>query len=219
MRFLPKTLLSLCVAFSALLLPMAASAQAFDDSLHAIQREWARINYATPEGERSAAFESLAGKAAALVAGHSGRAEALIWHGIVLSSWAGARGGLGALGLVDDARGRFEQAIAIDAGALDGSALASLGVLYHKVPGWPLAFGSDRKAKVYLERALEANPAGIDPNFFYGEYLLDTGHAAEAVRFLEKALAAPPRAGREQADEGRRQEVRTLLARARSEAG
>ncbi|WP_313065275.1 MULTISPECIES: hypothetical protein [Achromobacter] len=38
---------------------------------------------------------------------------------------------------------------------------------------------------------------------------------SEAVPYLEKALKAPPRPGREVADEGRREEVRTLLKAAR----
>ena len=35
---------------------------------------------------------------------YPGRAEPLIWHGIILSSLAGAKGGLGALGLAKEAR-------------------------------------------------------------------------------------------------------------------
>ena len=55
------------------------------------------------------------------------------------------------------------------------------------------------------------NPAGIDPNFFYGEYLADQDRVAEARGYLEKALKAPDRPGRELADQGRRQEIQALL--------
>ena len=84
------------------------------------------------------------------------------------------------------------------------------------MPGWPLGFGDKKRAKELLEQALALNPKGIDPNFFYGEYLLETGHAAEAVVYLERALQAPARPGRQVADTGRREEVRALLEKARA---
>ena len=99
---------------------------------------------------------------------------------------------------------------------LDGSAYNSLGVLYYKVPGWPIGFGDKDKARELLQQALAINPQGIDPNYFYAEYLVETKHADEAVPYLERALQAPPRPGRNVADAGRREEARALLARIRS---
>ena len=45
---------------------------------------------------------------------------------------------------------------------------------YYKAPGWPLGFGEHAKAKELLLTALASNPREIDPNFFYGEYLVET---------------------------------------------
>jgi Tfp pilus assembly protein PilF len=90
-------------------------------------------------------------------------------------------------------------------------------VLYYKVPGWPVAFGDKARAQELLKRGLTINPTGIDPNYFYGEFLVETGRAAEAVPFLERALKAPARPGREIADAGRRDEALALLAKARSQ--
>ncbi len=147
---------------------------------------------------------------------YPGRSEPLIWEGIIVSSWAGEKGGIGALGLVKQAKADYEQAIQIDAKALDGSAYNSLGVLYYKVPGWPLGFGDKVKAKELLQKALALNPNGIDPNFFFAEYLVETKHADQAVPYLEKALQAPPRPGRQIADSGRREEIRVLLTKIKS---
>ena len=197
------------------LLGMLASGGAFagfDADLLAIQTRWAEANYAPPGDAREAAFDRLVKDAAALTARNPGRAEPLIWEGIVLSSAAGAKGGLGALGLARDARARLEAALKIDPKALQGSAYTSLGTLYHKVPGFPVGFGNDRKAREYLEKALAINPDGIDPNYFYGEFLLDEDDYAGAKKHLEKALTAPPRPDRPSADEGRRKEIRALLA-------
>ena len=47
---------------------------------------------------------------------------------------------------------------------LDGSAYNSLGVLYYKVPGWPVGFGDKAKARELLQKALAINPKGIDAN-------------------------------------------------------
>ena len=182
----------------------------------AVRDRWAEVNYNTPKKQREAAFEALAKQAAAARTAQPKDAGALIWEGIVLSSFAGERGGLGAMSLAKQAKADFEQAIKLEPTALDGSAYNSLGVLYYKVPGWPVGFGDKKRAKELLEQALALNPRGIDPNFFYGEYLLETGHAAEAVTYLERALQAPARPGRQVADTGRREEARALLEKARS---
>jgi len=141
------------------------------------------------------------------------QAEALIWQGIVQSTYAGAAGGLTALGLAKDARASLEHALAINPAALDGSAYASLGTLYFKVPGWPLGFGDDDKAKELLEKALALNPDGIDSNYFYADYLYDQGSYRQALAYTDKALAAAPRAGRELADAERRKEIAVLRER------
>lgn len=215
---------------SALLVPLLAlaglatgspaMADPFDDSLLAIQQAWAVANYETPAGDaREAAFEALAKRTEALLQSNPKRAEAHVWHGIVLSSYAGAKGGLGALALAKEARSNLEAALELDPAALNGSAYTSLGTLYHKVPGFPLGFGSDDKARRLFAKALELNPDGIDPNYFWGEFLLDEGDYRQAVVHLERALQAPDRPGRELADRGRREEATTLLEKARAKAG
>jgi tetratricopeptide (TPR) repeat protein len=195
------------------LLPLAATAAPVDDAVAELQREWEVIRYQTPAAEREKKFEALAVRAHKVSEGFAGSGAPLVWEGIIVSSWAGEKGGLGALGLVKQAKGLYEQAIQIDGKVLDGSAYNSLGVLYYKVPGWPVGFGDKAKAKELLQKALAINPQGVDANFFYGEYLVETKHADEAVSYLERALQAPPRPGRHIADSGRHEEVRALLAR------
>jgi tetratricopeptide (TPR) repeat protein len=193
--------------------PAHAQSPGFDAELAAIQDAWASANYETPAGEpRVAAFETLSNRAAAFVKANPGRAEPLIWQGIVLSTYAGAKGGLGALSLAKQSRAALEGALRIDPNALDGSAYTSLGALYFKVPGFPLGFGDKKKAREHLERALAISPDGLDPNFFYGEFLLEQDEYARALQHLEKARRAPARPGRELADSGRRKEIEALIA-------
>jgi tetratricopeptide (TPR) repeat protein len=212
-----KTSHGIFIGMATLLLSLTvhAAPASFDAELLAIQTDWATANYTTPEKEREAAFDKLITRAAAFSSQNPQRAEALIWEGIVLSTAAGVKGGLGALGLAKQSREKLVAALAIDANALDGSAYTSLGTLYHKVPGFPIGFGSDKKAKAYLHKALEINPAGIDPNYFYAEFLYDDDDYVSAMQYLEKALQAPPRPGRASADEGRRLDIQKLMGKVR----
>jgi tetratricopeptide (TPR) repeat protein len=197
--------------FTAMTFPLAALA-GLDEDIATLQTEWARIKYERPAAEQEKAFAELARSADAMRGKYAGRAEPQIWYGIIAASYAGARGGLGALGLAKDAKKALEQALEIDPKALEGSAYTSLGSLYYQVPGWPIGFGNDDKARALLDKALALNPEGIDPNYFMGDFLYHKGDYAAARQALDKALKAPPRPGREAADQGRRKEIEALLA-------
>ena len=197
-------------------LPTAALAAPLDDAVADLQRDWEVIRYQTPASEREKRFEALSAKAHQVSESFPGRSEPLVWEGIIVSSLAGEKGGLGALGLVKQAKAIYEHAIQIDGKALDGSAYNSLGVLYYKVPGWPIGFGDKAKARDLLQKALAINPKGIDANYFFADYLVETGDAPKAVAYLEKVMQAAPRAGRQIADEGRRGEARELMEKIKS---
>ncbi|MEZ0223113.1 MAG: hypothetical protein ACAH83_01045 [Alphaproteobacteria bacterium] len=190
------------------------------EKVSALQAEWARIKYKVSGSDaQQKAFERLEADAAEVVRKFPGMAEPLIWQAIILSTEAGITGGISALPKVKQAKKLLEASLKIDATALDGSASTSLGSLYYQVPGWPIGFGDDKKAEQYLKAALRMNPEGIDPNFFYGDYLVQQKKYSDAVPVLEKALKAPDRPGREVADEGRRAEIRALLETARGKSG
>ncbi|MGY4494715.1 tetratricopeptide repeat protein [Pseudomonas sp. TE3610] len=176
-----------------------------------IQNEWASIQYQMPADKRGGQFEQLHIQATQFTQDRQQMAEAWIWAGIVDSSWAGATGGLGALGKVKDARTDFETALRLDPKALQGSAYTSLAALYDRVPGWPVGFGDADKAESLLKQALALNPEGIDTLYFWGDHLYRRKRYAEAKQALLKALQAPPRPGRETADAGRRQDIDALL--------
>lgn len=178
-----------------------------------LQHGWAQVNYSVAEDQREKAFAALVAQADAVVAAHDGEAEPLIWRGIIKSSYAGAKGGLGALSVAESSKADFEAAMALNAEALQGSAYTSLGVLYSKVPGWPIGFGSSKKARELLEKALSINPQGIDPNYFYAEFLYEKRDYQDAMRYLELAKKAPARVGREDADAGRQLDIAVLEAR------
>ncbi|PWB28113.1 hypothetical protein DCO49_06155 [Stenotrophomonas sp. SPM] len=176
-----------------------------------VRDRWAQINYQTPKAQREAAFAALSKQAAQARQAAPKDAGALIWEGIVLSSLAGEKGGMGALSLVKQARADFEAALKLDPQALDGAAYTSLGALYYQVPGWPLGFGDDDQARRMLKKGLDIDPNGIDANYFYGDFLRDQKEWAPAQAALQKAVTAPARPGREVADAGRRHEAEAKL--------
>jgi tetratricopeptide (TPR) repeat protein len=197
----------------SLALAFTARAESVEEGLPALQHGWAEAYYTAPAAAKQTQFEKLAQRAEKLSSANPGRAEPLVWQAIILSSYAKFEGGLGALSKIKTARNLLLQAEKIQPNTLDGSIYTSLGSLYAKAPGWPIAYGDKKKAAEYLQHALQINPNGIDPNYFYGELLLDQGNRAEGEKYLRKALAAPPRADRADADTGRRAEVQALLSK------
>jgi tetratricopeptide (TPR) repeat protein len=178
-----------------------------------IQSEWARLYYLDDFlNENFRELQALSQQADTLAQQHPQNAEALVWDAIVLSTLAQKKGGLGALGLVKQAKHQLEQAETIDPEVLGGSVYASLGSLYSKVPGWPIGFGDDEKAEQYFKKALAINPQGLDINYFFAEYLVDQGEEIQALEHLELALQAEPMVNRPVADQGRRQQALKLRA-------
>jgi len=179
-----------------------------------LQKEWARIKYQLIDKDSQLeAIRKLEEQAATVTAQYLDRPEPKIWEGIILSTYAGIDGGLSALGKVKRAKKLFEASIKENPQALDGSAHTSLGSLYYQVPGWPISFGNDDKAKEHLLQALQIDPTGVDANFFYADFLIENNHYEEAKTYLQRALQAPERAARPLADSGRKQEAKAALAK------
>lgn len=191
---------------------VAATLQAqMTPEVEALQQRWAEVNYLLKGKSQVEAFNTLIEDARKVTDTNAENAEAWIWSGIIRSSYAGAKGGLGALSAAKAAKADLEKGMTLNADALEGSAYTSLGVLYLNVPGWPVGFGDEEKGVEYLKKGLELSPAGIDSNYFYAEYLFKEDAYAESARYLNRALNAPARPGRELADEGRHGEIEAML--------
>jgi tetratricopeptide (TPR) repeat protein len=202
------------MASSVALLALTASSgwAGVTEEITTLQKRWAEVNYQMEGEAQSEAFASLATEADAVVSRHPDNAAPLIWRGIIKSTYAGAKGGLGALSLAKSSKADLEAALAIDPQALDGSAYTSLGTLYCHVPGWPIGFGDDKKAEKLLLKALAINPDGIDSNYFYADYLIGKKRYQDARTYLLKAKKAAPRINRPLADAGRQKEISQALA-------
>ena len=70
-------------------------------TLENLQHDWSVCQYQTLEAKKESCFTTLSQRAhSASQAKNNADAALLIWSAIIDSSWAGAKGGLGALSLV-----------------------------------------------------------------------------------------------------------------------
>jgi predicted Zn-dependent protease len=203
------------LSLTALAAPALASDNpAMDSDVMRINNAWAHIRYQVKD--RNAQYNQLAaleGQALQTVQKYPGKAEPLLWEGIVVSEEAARASTFKQLGLATRARDILAKAYAINPRVADGGAAMSLGVLYYKVPGWPLGFGSTARARKYFQQALLQDPKGLDNNFFYGDFLAQEGNKTSARQYLQRALQAPTNPNRPVWDSGRRAEVRALLTK------
>lgn len=199
--------------YTVLALSLSTGSLTWADTVQDLQHAWGQANYELQGKDQKEAYQALLIQADNAKSTETTDAGVFIWSGIINSSYAGVKGGLGAMKYAKQAKADLEKAMEIDAGALQGSAYTSLGTLYFKVPGWPIGFGSDDKARELLQQALQLNPDGIDSNYFYADFLYDQGEYDQARIYAEKAMAAPARPDRPVADRGRHQEIGELMAK------
>jgi len=206
---------TILAAISAMAMVTSMALQAVTPEVSDLQKHWAQANYNLSGKAQTQAFEALIAEADKAKTAMPNQADVLIWRGIIHSSYAGIKGGMGALSLAKTAKADLETALKIDDKALNGSAYTTLGTLYYKVPGWPLGFGDDDKAAKFLTKALTLNPEGIDSNYFYALFMLDSKDFTTAEQYLLKAQQAAPRPDRLEADKGRQAEISKALQQAR----
>lgn len=203
---------SLVVAVSTAMLAAAPLALAWQDELTQIQQRWETTTTSTPASQREAALSGLISEVDQLVQSNPNVSDLLVWEGIIQASLAREKGGLGALDNAKEARRALERAISLDSNGMDGSAYVTLGALYDRAPGWPVAFGDDDKADEMFQRALAIRPDGIDVNYYYAAYLADEGRDGEAREYAQKAVNGTPRSGREASDRALQQQAQALIS-------
>ncbi|MFK7893083.1 MAG: hypothetical protein AB8B63_19880 [Granulosicoccus sp.] len=187
--------------------------EALADNLALIKHRWAEIRYAMDEKRaQQTALAELESFAQEVTEQFPDNAEALAWHGQVAATQGELAAGMSALKYATQARDLFEQSVAIDEAALEGTAHISLGALYYEVPGWPMGFGNKSKAHEHLTRALELFPDDIEANFYFAGYERKYGKRQSAIEWFERALEL----SREQSDgslsaEGRQREIKATL--------
>jgi tetratricopeptide (TPR) repeat protein len=194
------------------LFAVAPAHAAFNDELAALQQHWANARYQTTGDARKTQLQKLIDEADAFTKKYSDKADGYLWAGVIRGSLAEAINGIDALGIVKESKTKLEKAIELDPKAEDSYALGVLGLMYAKVPGWPIGFGDEKKAKELLKKGLEISPDGMNINYLYASYLFDSGDYKKALVHIQKAEQATPPAPVDMWS-GRQQEIRELAAK------
>jgi tetratricopeptide (TPR) repeat protein len=208
-----RTILSCILLMTAgfRVLPVQA-ADAVDAEVHRLQTTWEAIKFGVPEGdEQTKQMNALGEDADAVATKFPDRPEVLIWDGIITSERASMASAFSALGLAKRARDILEQAYKMAPAKLDAGAPTSLGVLYYRVPGFPIGFGDKEKARQLLEQAIKLAPTGLDAWYFYGDFLFEQKEYAKSAVAFRHALSFPPHPDRPAWDKNRRLVIQERL--------
>ena len=182
-----------------------------------LQTTWEAIKFGVPEGDEQTRQMNALGEDADAVGERFPETPAvLIWDGIITSERASMAGAFSALGLAKRARDLLEKAYKLDPAKLDAGAPTSLGVLYYRVPGFPIAFGDTAKARQLLEQATQLAPNGLDAWYFYGDFLYAQKEFPKAAEVLNHALKLPAHPDRPLWDKNRRLVIQELLEKIQS---
>jgi tetratricopeptide (TPR) repeat protein len=196
----------------------AAENPALNAEILHLALDWEHVKFQIDDrDEQEKQMAVIAQHAADIAQRFQNRPEAMIWLGIITSEQASMASENGspikALGLAKKARDILENVEKIDAVTLDAGAPTSLGVLYYRVPGFPLGFGDKAMARHFLQEAIANAPNGLDANYFYGDFLYEQHEYSEAVKVLKRALALPAHPERPLWDRSRRLVIQELLAK------
>ena len=214
------------IFFIALMLGLVAPsfAQSADPEALKLAIQWEKIKYLVDDPvTQRAQMDKLGEEADALAEKFPDNHEVVLWDAIILSERAsmaneagGVSGPINALRYATHARDVLEKMVKVDPKAFEAAAPTSLGVLYYRVPAFPLGFGDKKKARQLLEEAIKDAPNGLDAHYFYGDFLYEQGEYAKSAEVLAKALTLPHHPERPLWDKNRRAVTEELLAKAKA---
>lgn len=202
----------------------AASGPSYDPDALQLALAWEKIKFQIDDStEQLRQMDALGQQADALAEEHPDKTEVVIWDGIITSERAslyneqgGITGPVKALQFASHARDILERVEKKDPKAFDAGAPTSLGVLYYRVPGFPMGFGDKKKARQLLEEAVRNAPNGLDAHYFYADFLQEQGDYAKSAEILKRALTLPVHPERPIWDKNRRIVIQELLEKVQS---
>lgn len=115
----------------------------------------------------------------------------LFWKAAAMGKMAEDGGIVNALRMLRPMEKMLLKVVALDEKYENAGAHRALGRMYHKLPGFPISFGSNQKALMHLKRAHELFPRDVITRAFYAELLYDEGKRDEARKHADFVLATP----------------------------
>lgn len=117
--------------------------------------------------------------------------RSLFWKAVAMGKMAEDSGILHALRMMQPMEKMLLKVVTLDERYENAGAHRALGRMYHKLPGFPISFGSNQKALMHLKRAHDLFPQDVITRAFYAEVLYDEGREKEARRHADFVLATP----------------------------
>jgi tetratricopeptide (TPR) repeat protein len=182
-----------------------------------LARDWEHVKLQVSDrDDQEKQMASLAQRAGQIGKQYQNIPDPIVWVGIIASEQASLANDNGspikALQFAKRARDILEEVEKTNPETMDAGAPTTLGVLYDRVPGFPIGFGDKARARYYLQEAIRSAPNGLDANFFYGEFLFKLGERSEAAKILERALTLPELSNRPLWDRSLRAAIRQTLS-------
>jgi tetratricopeptide (TPR) repeat protein len=115
----------------------------------------------------------------------------LFWKAAAMGKMAEDSGIVNALRMIGPMEKMLLKVVALDEKYENAGAHRALGRIYHKLPGFPISFGSNQKALMHMKRAYELFPRDVITRAFYAELLYDVGRKEEARKHADFVLATP----------------------------
>ncbi|QOJ24647.1 MAG: hypothetical protein HRU78_14160 [Gammaproteobacteria bacterium] len=115
----------------------------------------------------------------------------LFWKAAAMGKMAEDSGMVNALRMLRPMENLLLKVVALDEQYENAGAHRALGRIYHKLPGFPISFGSNQKALMHLKRAHQLFPRDVITRAFYAELLYDEGRKDEARKHADFVLATP----------------------------
>ena len=207
---------------TVLLVALSVYAQASEtpslkSELLRLAHDWEHVKLQVSDrDDQERQMASLAQRAGQIGKQYENIPDPIVWIGIITSEQASIANDNGspikALELAKRARDILEEVEKTNPETMDAGAPTTLGVLYDRVPGFPIGFGDKARARYYLQEAIRSAPNGLDANFFYGDFLYKHGEQSEAVRILERALTLPELSNRPIWDKSLRAAIQHILS-------
>ena len=158
--------------------------------------ELSRLQFMEAQLERSKnrriqLFENCVAVADRALALNKNDVRGLFWKAAAMGKMAEDSGMVNALRMIRPMENLLLKVVALDEKYENAGAHRALGRIYHKLPGFPLSFGSNQKALMHLKRAHELFPRDVITRAFYAELLYDEGRKDEARKHADFVLATP----------------------------
>jgi hypothetical protein len=150
-------------------------------------------DFATNDGQRASLANQGIDVCRKILVSDSKNAEAHYYLAMNLGQLARTKS-MGALKLVKEMESEFQTALSLNKQIDFGGPARSLGLLYRDAPGWPMSIGSKRKAKMYLQQALQIAPDFPENLLVMAESDLKWSDRADAQKQLDALDALWPKA-------------------------